>query len=58
MLPQLLSKQKALAILSGDDAHDLFTKTFNFVQKEGTVKSARREQASKLISAVAQKPRA
>merc|ERR1719231_440326 len=25
---------KALAVLSGDDAHDLFTKTFNFVQKE------------------------
>merc|ERR1719265_2377505 len=24
---------KALAVLSGDDAHDLFTKTFNFVQK-------------------------
>merc|ERR1719149_435864 len=23
---------KALAVLSGDDAHDLFTKTFNFVQ--------------------------
>ena len=25
---------KALEILSGDDAHDLFTKTFNFIQRE------------------------
>jgi len=50
---------KALAILSGDDAHDLFTKTFNpaFVQKESAVTSDRRAQASKLLSAVATKLR-
>merc|ERR1719426_767219 len=46
---------KALAVLSSDDAHDLFTKTFNpsFVQKE--MHSEQRDQASKLLSAVAQK---
>jgi len=48
---------KALEILSGDDAHDLFTRTFNpaFVQKESSERSQRRKQASKLLSAVAQK---
>merc|ERR1712072_712463 len=48
---------KALAVLSSDDAHDLFTKTFNpaFVQKESSMHSERRSQASKLLSAVAQK---
>merc|ERR1719359_934048 len=48
---------KALAILSGDDAHDLFTKTFNpsLLQKENSMNSERRSQASKLLSAVASK---
>jgi len=48
---------KALAILSGDDAHDLFTRTFNpaLVQKESATHSARRMQASKVLSAVANK---
>merc|ERR1712085_63484 len=48
---------KALAVLSSDDAHDLFTKTFNpsFLQKETSMNSERRSQASKLLSAVAQK---
>merc|ERR1719217_2006572 len=46
---------KALSVLSSDDAHDLFTKTFNpsFVQKE--MHSERRDEASKLLSAVAAK---
>merc|ERR1719253_2576412 len=46
---------KALEVLSGDDAHDLFTKTFNpsFMQTEMSTES--RTQASKLLSAVAQK---
>merc|ERR1719240_1410617 len=46
---------KALSVLSSDDAHDLFTKTFNpsFVQKE--MHSEQRDQASKLLSEVAQK---
>merc|ERR1712139_505513 len=48
---------KALAVLSSDDAHDLFTKTFNpsFVQKESSSNSQRRVQASKLLQKVAQK---
>merc|ERR1712129_147755 len=48
---------KALAVLSSDDAHDLFTKTFNppLLQKEAAMHSERRAQASKLLSAVAQK---
>merc|ERR1712224_1016020 len=48
---------KALAVLSSDDAHDLFTKTFNpsLVQKENAMHSERRNQASKLLSSVAKK---
>merc|ERR1719231_796045 len=48
---------KALAVLSSDDAHDLFTKTFNpsFVQKESRFNSERRGQAAKLLKAVAAK---
>merc|ERR1719337_155620 len=48
---------KALAVLSSDDAHDLFTKTFNpsFVQMESNMHSERRTQASKLLAAVAKK---
>jgi len=48
---------KALEVLSSDDAHDLFTKTFNpsFVQKESTMKSARRAQVSALLSSAAEK---
>jgi len=46
---------KALAVLSSDDAHDLFTKTFNpaFVQTE--MHSERRSKASQLLAAVAKK---
>merc|ERR1719171_653615 len=48
---------KALAVLSSDDAHDLFTKTFNpsLLQKESSMHSERSAQASKLLSRVAQK---
>jgi len=48
---------KALAVLSSDDAHDTFTKTFNpsFLTKESTTHSARRLQASQLLRAVATK---
>merc|ERR1719422_1997896 len=48
---------KALAILSGDDAHDLFTRTFNpaLVQSGSTLHSERRMAASKLLATVAQK---
>jgi len=48
---------KALAILSGDDAHDLFTRTFNpaFLQSGSAAHSDRREQASQLLSRAAQR---
>jgi len=44
---------KAIAILSADDAMDLFTRTYQFTQKESAVHSARREKASKVLSAAA-----
>merc|ERR1719145_265483 len=48
---------KALTILSGDDAHDLFTRTFNpaLLQSSSTAHAERREQASELLSQVAEK---
>merc|ERR1712085_42815 len=48
---------KALSVLSGDDAHDLFTNTFNpaFLQSGASANSERRTAASKLLSSVAQK---
>jgi uncharacterized small protein (DUF1192 family) len=48
---------KALAILSSDDAHDMFTRTFNpsLLQKDNTLHSARREEASNILSAAAKK---
>merc|ERR1719412_1751525 len=54
---EMQAVSKALAVLSGDDAHDLFTRTFNpaLLQVESGVTSQRREQASKLLSAVASK---
>merc|ERR1712078_453121 len=46
---------KALAILSGDDAHDLFTRTFNpaLLQQESRIQSTRRVQASNLLKSIA-----
>merc|ERR1712032_953974 len=54
---EMVACSKALAVLSGDDAHDLFTKTFNpsLLQKENPMHSERRAQASKLLSDVAHK---
>jgi len=46
---------KALAFLSSDEAHDLFTRTFNFVQVGVTIKSHKRAQVSKVLSEAAQK---
>jgi len=50
---------KALSILTSDDAHDTFTKTFNpaLLQKETVVHSERREKASLILSAIAKKVR-
>merc|ERR1711879_543007 len=46
---------KALAILSSDDAHDLFTRTFNpsFLQTDSADISRRRKQATLLLKALA-----
>merc|ERR1719253_975412 len=48
---------KALAVLSTDDAHDLFSRTFNpaLLQSESRVHSDRRARASSLLSALASK---
>merc|ERR1719310_2767524 len=49
---------KALSILSSDDAHDLFTKTFNpaLIQTDAASKgSERRNKAAKVLSAMAKK---
>ena len=48
---------RALAVSSGDDAHDLFTKTFNpaLVQEVSVMHSDRRSKASALLSNVAHK---
>merc|ERR1712070_780772 len=48
---------KALAILSADDAHDTFTKTFNpaLFQKQAVVHSEQREHAAGVLAAVAKK---
>merc|ERR1719472_806822 len=48
---------KALAVLSSDDAHDLFTKTFNpaFVQTESAARSERRSKAAALLAQMAKK---
>merc|ERR1719390_308741 len=54
---EMAAVSKALAILSSDDAHDLFTKTFNpaLLQKASSLHSARRAQASKVLAAAARK---
>merc|ERR1719223_1835416 len=46
---------KALAVLSGDDAHDLFTRTFNPALLQVDRQDMRRARASKLLSDVAKK---
>merc|ERR1712137_428515 len=48
---------KALAVLSSDDAHDLFTKTFNpaFVQTKTSLRSERRSKAAAVLASVAKK---
>merc|ERR1712048_546179 len=48
---------KALAILGTDDAHDLFTRTFNpaFLQESAKANSDRRTQVSELLTHAARK---
>merc|ERR1719506_226168 len=48
---EIKAVSEALAILSSDDAHDTFTKTFNFVQTKSEVSKDRknRDEASALL---------
>merc|ERR1712032_683609 len=46
---------KALAALSGDDAHDLFTRTFNPALLQVDRQDSRRARASQLLSSVAKR---
>merc|ERR1719399_1762702 len=54
---EMQAVSKALAILSSDDAHDLFTRTFNpsLLETSVAVTSGRRTQASQMLSAAAQR---
>merc|ERR1719262_807649 len=54
---EMAAVSKALAILSSDDAHDTFTKTFNpeFTQTASSLHSKRRDQAASVLSAAARK---
>merc|ERR1719213_1046768 len=52
---EIQATSKALAFLSSDEAHDLFTRTFNFVQVRSTSKDKRRAQVSSVLSQAAKK---
>jgi len=52
---EIQATSKALAYLNSDEAHDLFTRTFNFVQVRSTVQSKRRAQVSKALAHAAEK---
>merc|ERR1719223_2126785 len=54
---EMQAVSKALAILAGDDAHDLFTRTFNpaLLQTGAADHAKRREQVAQLLSKVAQR---
>merc|ERR1719265_820535 len=51
---EISAVSEAISILSANDAHDLFTKTFNpaFVQKRRIMRSESRDAAAKLLSEV------
>merc|ERR1719277_2168237 len=54
---EMQAVSKALAVLSGDDAHDLFTRTFNpaFLQSGVADQSERRTAAAEVLSRMAMK---
>merc|ERR1719463_551259 len=43
---EIQAVSKALAFLASDESHDLFTRTFNFIQKKATIHSKRRTNVS------------
>jgi len=54
---EIKATSEALAFLSSDEAHDLFTRTFNpaLIQKTNALRSSQRDQASKVLSVAAKK---
>mmetsp|Transcript_134243 Transcript_134243/g.233269 ORF Transcript_134243/g.233269 Transcript_134243/m.233269 type:complete len:706 (+) Transcript_134243:51-2168(+) len=56
-LSEMEAVAKALSLLSSDDAHDLFTKTFNaaLLQRVSFKHSRRRSQASRVLTSMARK---
>merc|ERR1719364_413936 len=52
---EIQAVSKALAFLSSDEAHDLFTRTFNFVQVQSTSRSRRQAKGINLLRQAAQK---
>jgi len=54
---EMQAVSKAMAVLTSDDAMDLFSSTFSFLQKESmaNLKSKRRTNASKLLADLARK---
>jgi chromosome segregation ATPase len=52
---EIQAVSKALAFLSSDDAHDLFSKTLNFAQVKSTQHSKRRNVAVKLLKDASKK---
>merc|ERR1719333_1283439 len=52
---EIQAVSKALAFLSSDEAHDLFTRTFNFVQVQSGAQSHRRAAISARLSQAAKK---
>jgi len=52
---EIQAVSKALAFLSSDEAHDLFTRTFNFMQVQSSASTNRRNAVAKYLSKVAQK---
>jgi len=51
---EIEATSKALAFLSSDEAHDLFTRTFNFIQKN-SLSAKRTSQVANLLQAAAHK---
>jgi len=52
---EIQAVSKALAFLSSDEAHDLFTRTFNFVQVKTSLQSVRRNKVSDMLSVASRK---
>jgi len=52
---EIQAVSKALSFLNSDEAHDLFTRSFNFAQVSLKLNSRKRDQISKLLAHAAQK---